>query len=455
MEYSTAAIVALSLLAGLAAGFLVARARYTGALEASRSSLEELRAREEALAAQVAQARDQLERERIEQAKNRVRLEEAQASLEQQRRLIEEASARLADTFKALSLDALHASGSAFMQMAQKAIEAVASDMKGDLEKRQAAVEAVVRPLEESLKRYEAQVQAMEQSRQAAFGDISRHIGELVRMQERLADQTRSLATALKEPKARGRWGELTLRRVVELAGMSAHCDFTEQVSTGTEDGRRRPDLVVTLPGNRRIVVDAKAPLDAFLAAYEAADPDSQNALLARHARSVKDHVQALSSREYWKQFTPTPDFVVLFLPGEQFFAAALEKDSSLIDDAIAKKVLIATPVTLIALLRSVAMSWQEHGMQENARRVWETGRELFDRLRVFVGHLERMRTGIESAAKAYNDAVGSFESRVVPSANRLKSLTAPGVDDAACRLEPVGVSLRRPPEALPDEADD
>lgn len=444
-------LLASAFIAGGFAGWLFGRTQYSGALKASERTIADICAREDRLRTELDEARRTVEQERIEQVRLDTRLAEAQASLAEQKALIDDAGRKLAETFKALSLDALSQNNAAFIQLADRTMQAVLAEMKGDFEKRQGAVEAAIRPLEESLRRYESQIQSIEGSRQAAYGDISRHIGELIKMQERLTDQTRSLASALKEPQARGRWGEITLKRVVELSGMSAHCDFVEQPSADTESGRKRPDLIIRLPGDRQVVIDAKVPLRAYLEAYEAADPDARAVCLDRHAKAVREHMYGLSTREYWRQFTPTPDFVVLFLPGEAFFSAALDRDASLIEDGIDRKVLVATPVTLIALLRSVAMSWQQQSAAENARAIWETGVELFERLKTFMKHFEKVRDGITRAGESYNAAIGSFESRVLPSASKLRDLTAPDHAEALQCPDPVGVPLRR--ISAPEEA--
>ena len=441
MEYL---FLALAFIVGSLAGWFFARAQYSGELKASGQAVAENRAVEAQFRQELAEARDLLECERLERARLETRLQETRASLEEQKTLLDSAARQLTETFKAISLDALNQNNQAFIQLADKTMQAVFAEMKGDFEKRQGAVEAVVKPLEESLKRYETQIQAIEGSRQVAYGDISRHIEELVKMQDRLTDQTRTLASALKEPQARGRWGEITLKRVVELSGMSTHCDFVEQPISEGETGRKRPDLIVKLPEGRQVVIDAKVPLRAYLEAYEASDVNIQASCLGKHAKSVRDHMNALASKEYWKQFSPTPDFVVLFLPGEAFFSAALDHDKTLIEDGIDKRILIATPVTLIALLRSVAMSWQQQSASENARKIWETGIELFERIKAFVRHFEKIRDGLNKATESYNAALGSFESRVLPSANRMKELVAPQQGEAIECPEPVETALRK-----------
>jgi DNA recombination protein RmuC len=450
MEYL---LLLLVFIAGCITGWFFSRTQFSGEIKALDRSAAEARDKESALRQELSDARNILEQERVERARLETRLQEAQASLEEQKVLLDNATRQLSETFKALSLDALHQNNQTFIQLAGKTMDVVLAEMKGDFEKRKGAIDAVVKPLEESLKRYETQIQQIEGSRQVAYGDISRHIEELVKMQDRLQDQTRTLASALKEPQARGRWGEITLRRVVELSGMSVHCDFIEQPVAQSETGRKRPDLIVKLPEGRQVVIDAKVPLRAYLEAYETLDASHRVICLNQHARAVRDHMNSLATKEYWKQFAQTPDFVVLFLPGEAFFSSALDHDKTLIEDGIEKRILIATPVTLIALLRSVAMSWQQQSASENARKIWETGMELFDRLKTFVKHFDKIRDGLQRANESYNAALGSFESRVLPGANRLKELTAPQHGEVLECPEPIEVALRSVPQDAPEGA--
>ncbi|WP_156896603.1 DNA recombination protein RmuC [Desulfovirgula thermocuniculi] len=428
-----------ALLAGLLAlwrqRFLEARARSAELLG------DTLRQQVERLSEEVAGLRDQLLREQ----EGRVR---AEAALAEQRRALEEAGARLADTFKALSADALHANSQALVQMARQALESVVLEARGDLQQQRQAIDALIRPLKEELARYEAQVRAMESARREAYGSLMRQLEELQRTQQLLQKETGNLVTALKMPQVRGRWGEITLRRAVEVAGLSPYCDFAEQVPVEGEGGRLRPDLVVKLPGDRTVVVDAKVPLKAYLEAMESGDEGARQAALARHARAVREHMQALASKAYWSQFDRSPDFVVLFLPGESFFAAALEQDRHLIEDGLACRVLLATPTTLIALLRAVALSWQQHALTENARLIAQAGAELYERLCRFSEHLGRIKDGLQKAVSAYNSAVGSWEGRVAPGARRLKELGAVPPGRELGTLEGVGETLRTP-EAL------
>ncbi|MDT8273740.1 MAG: DNA recombination protein RmuC, partial [Desulfomonilia bacterium] len=253
-------------------------------------------------------------------------------------------------------------------------------------------------------------------------------------------------------PQVRGRWGEITLKRVVEISGMSSHCDFVEQPSTLSETGLKRPDMIVKLPQGRQVIIDAKVPLRSYMDAFESDDEEARNASFTRHAQAVRSHMISLASRDYWKQFDQSPDFVVLFLPGESFFSAALEHDQSLIEDGIARRVIISTPTTLIALLRTIAAVWQQNLISENAREVWETGLELYERVSVMVRHLAKIGEGILKTTQAYNAALGSWETRVQPSAHRLKGLVSPLQGKELPIPVPVDLSPRGTPPVTDDQ---
>jgi DNA recombination protein RmuC len=275
-------------------------------------------------------------------------------------------------------------------------------------------------PLQQQLARVDAQLHQLERERAHARGALDAQLRALADGQERLRDETGALVAALRRPQARGRWGELQLRRVVELAGMTAHCDFVEQPTVGAGEARLRPDLVVHLPGGKQVIVDAKAPLGAFLDAYEARDETARTTALAAHARLLREHVRRLAAKAYWDQFEAAPDFVFLFLPGEHLYGAALEADPALLEHGARQRVLIATPTTLIALLRAVAHGWQQERVAEDARAIAQLGGELHRRLETFAGHLQRVGVRLRGAVGAYDDAVGSFERRVLPGARRL-----------------------------------
>jgi DNA recombination protein RmuC len=300
-------------------------------------------------------------------------------------------------------------------------------------------------PIHDALARMDAQLQRLERDRQQARGALDEQLRSLAAAQERLGGETRALVAALRQPQTRGRWGELQLRRVVELAGMTAHCDFVEQPSVAGDDGLLRPDLIVRLPGGRQVIVDAKAPLHAFLDAYEARDESTRTSSLAAHARLLREHVRRLSAKAYWDQFATAPDFVFLFLPGEHFYGAALEADPALLEEGARRSVLIATPTTLIALLRAVAYGWQQERLAQDAGAVAQLGRELHRRLETFAEHLQRVGARLRGAVGAYNDAVGSFEQRVLPGARRLAEHGVVPSERELATIERVELTAREP----------
>jgi len=315
------------------------------------------------------------------------------------------------DSMKALAADALARNNESFLTLASS-----------QLETRAQAVDNLVKPIAESLKQVDAKLGQLELTRQGAYSALTQQVSQLVETQKELRSETGNLVTALRSPQVRGRWGEMQLRRVVEMAGMLAHCDFVEQATVGSVDGGRlRPDVVVSLPGGKRVVVDAKAPLQAYLDALEAKDEDTRRARLADHARQIRDHIAKLSAKSYWSQFDESPEFVVLFIPGETFFSAALEHDPTLIEEGVNQQVILATPTTLIALLRAVAYGWNQETVAESAREVSELGRQLYNRLATLTDHFSKVGRGLESAVRAYNDGVGSFERSVLPGARKLK----------------------------------
>jgi len=409
-------------------------------LRQTRTSLEELVA-----------VRGQLNNESQLRVAAETKLSEAEANLEEQKKLLEAATAKLTDTFGALSAEALKSNNQAFIALAKSTFETIQVQAKGDLESRQKAIDGIVNPLREALERYEKQVNEMEKSRQTAYGSLEEQLRNLSSTSQQLQKETGSLVTALRTPQVRGRWGEMTLRRAAELAGMSDYCDFVEQESFTTEAGRLRPDMIVNLPAGRRIVVDAKVPLQAFLDSAAATNEEERKAQLARHAQLVRAHVTQLASRAYSDQFDFSPEIVVLFLPGESFFAAALEQDHNLIEDAMEKKVVLATPTTLIALLRAIAYGWRQEQMAKNAQAISDLGKQLYDRMKIFVGHFESVGGALGRAVDSYNKAAGSLESRVMPSARRFKELGA-ATGDEIVEIEPVDESPRA--LAMPEKSD-
>jgi DNA recombination protein RmuC len=360
------------------------------------------------------------------------------------------AAADLQNAFKALAADALKSNNSSFLQIAQETLKRFQSDARGDLDARQKAVADLVTPVRESLDKVDAQIQQMEKERVGAYGVLREQVQSLITTQKELQSETGNLVRALRTPNVRGRWGEIQLRRVVEIAGMMSYCDFAEQETITSETGRLRPDLVVKLPGGKNVVVDAKTPLQAFLEAFETNDEEARRACLANHARQVRDHMKTLSGKNYWEQFEATPEFVVMFLPGETFFSAALEQDPGLIEQGVLQRVIPASPTTLIALLKAVAYGWNQEKLARNAQQISALGKELHERLRKLAGHITGVGTNLDRAVEAYNQAVGSLENRVLVSARKFAELGASVAEDIP-ELEQIETTSR----ALSFEWDD
>lgn len=339
--------------------------------------------------------------------------------------LFESAETRLREAFRSLSAETLEASRKSFLDLAKESVAQLQEKAVGDLEQRRRAVDELVAPIDAALKKVDETLQTVERDRTRSFATLQEQVEALGRAHRDLAGETSRLAEALRSPIARGRWGEIQLRRVVEMAGMLDHCDFVEQTEADGELGRQRPDLVVRLPGGKSVVVDAKVPLTAYLEAMEAPDDATRRTLLEAHARQVREHMKTLGQKSYWNQFRPAPEFVVMFLPGETFFGAALRHDPGLIEYGVDQYVIPASPTTLIALLRSVHYGWQQERVAEGAREVQELGRELYGRLKVMAGHLSEVGKSLDRATRAYNKTASSFERRVLVTARKFRELGA------------------------------
>ncbi len=424
----------IPLLIGMAAGavitWIIARKQNTESLQALRDQMTQ--ANQDALAFAQTQLhkneesfvklRQDHEEAKVARERAESDLRNAQKGLEEQKKSIEDIRLQMVDKFKALSSEIL-----------RQTLE----DAKGDISQKQQAIDSLLKPVADTLKRYEDQIKALESSRQQAYGNIEAQLKQVALSTQQLQKDTYSLGQALRTPQIKGRWGELTLRRIVELAGMTEHVDFLEQVSVDTDEGRQRPDMIVHIPGGGTLVVDSKVPLNAYLDAVAAQSDESRSACLLRHSQQVKSHVRGLSSKAYWNQFEQSPNYVIMFIPGESFFAAALEADQNLFEEALASKVILASPSSLMSILSGQARSWRMEQFQKNAEEIRILGGELYDRISKFVDNFGGVGRALEQAVSSYDKAVGSLERRVLVSARKFRELGATAQAEIA-EVEPV-----------------
>jgi DNA recombination protein RmuC len=452
------------LLTGLAIGAVIAWVLASGRGAArSTATLREAETRAAAATARTEELRGQvtsLERERDglrsaateserRQAAAEARVVEMSRHVDEERRSLDAARAHLSDVFKALAAEALSGSSQSFLRLAEEKFKTLRDEAAGDLDARRQAIQGLVTPLNQALDVYQRESRELEQRRQKELGTVGEQLRQVATSHAQLQSETSRLVTALRAPQVRGRWGEIALRRTAELAGMSAHCDFTEQETIAGESGRLRPDMIVHLPSNRKVVVDSKVPLTAYLEAVEATDDGERLRALDRHAGQVRQHVSKLAQRNYGAELAQSAEFVVLFIPNDSFLAAAAERDPDLLEWALAQQVVLATPVTFVALLRAIEHGWRQVSVTEHAQRISDAGRELNERLGVLVDHLSKMGGALGRAVESYNQAVGSFNSRLLPTARRLEQLGA-ATRQPTPDLEPIEQAVRQvAPERL------
>ncbi|GJL49070.1 DNA recombination protein RmuC [Candidatus Nitrospira salsa] len=429
-------ILTMTFLAGACVAWLITstrvKASMTSALSheeqqraAAESRIEELRQQLTAIHTECHQTRERFMDSEAAKISAETKYEEATRHLAQQHSLLEETKSTLSNTFRSLAAEALAGNNTGFLTLAEEKFKALREESSNDLEQKKMSIDALVQPLTQLLSTYQQETKALEDKRLRELSTVGEQLRQVALTQSTLHTETAKLVNALRSPQVRGRWGEIALRKTAELAGMSAHCDFIEQKNVTTATGHLRPDMVVKLPAQREVVIDSKVPFSAFLESLEATNEDERNRALSRHAAQVKHHVNQLSSKEYWDQFQASPEFVVLFIPNDSFLAAAAERDPSLIESAISKNIVIATPTTFIALLKAIAYGWKQEQITEDAERISTLGQELSERLGILVDHFLKIGGSLGKAVDAYNASVASLESRVLPTARKFQQLGA------------------------------
>jgi DNA recombination protein RmuC len=430
--FTAIAMLSVGILLGALLGFLLSDRKSRTATSDLRSAIaaadqrcSDLSARLEQESTRTDQLRDQLSNADKSAATLSAQLTSAQQNLEEQRKLLDDANIKLKESFATVSAEALAKNNEAFLHLAKERFSTMSAEATGSLDQRKTQIELLLKPMQEILNQYQSRLTDIEKSRVESYSMLREQLGTLAETQRSLNTQTSQLVSALRRPQTRGQWGEITLKRLVELAGMSSHCDFCEQVSVDGEEGRQRPDMLIRLPGDREVIIDCKAALDAFLDAAAAPDEDARKVHLLRHCQQVRARARELSAKSYWSQFQRAPEFVVMFLPGEAFLYAAVEHDGTLIEDCLKNRIIVATPTTLIALLKAIEFGWRQEEVSQNAEEIRKHGKDLYDRIVTLTGHFERLGNTLGTAVTHYNNALGSLETRVLVTARKISEMGA------------------------------
>lgn len=391
--------------------------------KASDALLEEVRKQLSRREEEYVKLKTLLDEERASKIKAETEAGQIKIQLNDERELLKKAEEKFKDTFKSLAGETLSNSTGDFLKLAKASLSSLLSEAKGEMSKKEESVKNLVEPLSKSLEKFNREIKDIESNRLESYSKLTEQIKALSQAELALQKETGNLINALRTPRNIGTWGQVTLKRVVELAGLTEHIEFKEEVSTNTEDGRLRPDMIVHLPNDRDIVIDAKATFDSYYEAINAETEDIRNEALKNHARKIRNHIKGLASRAYWNEFSKTPEFVVMFIPGESFFSAAIEYNQKLLEEAMEKRVIIATPTTLVALMRAIAYGWSQKRITQNAIKISSLGKQIYERMSTLSGHIAKIGKGLKSASNAYNSTVGSLESSLLPSARRFKEL--------------------------------